>query len=86
MEYIIPTLRIAALIRMADRGALEERLAQLVELDEDQFLAGFHQQVQKEHEKAWHDRHLKIHILMVNHLVLLYDIKFDKFPEKFRMH
>jgi len=40
---------------MVDCRALEERLALLTELEEDRFFAGFHQQVQKEHEKAWHD-------------------------------
>ena len=42
MEYIIPSLRIAAMTGMSDREALEERLAQLEELEEEQFLAGFH--------------------------------------------
>ena len=32
---------------MMNRGALEERLVQLAELEEERFLAGFHQQVQK---------------------------------------
>ena len=45
-------LRIATLTGMADCEALEERLVQLAELEEDQFLAGFHQQVQKERETA----------------------------------
>jgi len=49
MEYIVPSLHIAAFIGMADLGALEEQLAQLMELKEDKFLAGFHHQVQKEH-------------------------------------
>lgn len=45
MEYIVPILRIAALMDMADLEALEEQLAQLMELEEDRFLVGFHQQV-----------------------------------------
>lgn len=32
MEYIVPSLRIVALIGMVDCGALEERLTQLVEI------------------------------------------------------
>lgn len=47
MEYIVPSLGIEALIGMIDRGALEERLAQLDEIEEKIFLAGFHQQLQK---------------------------------------
>ena len=52
MEYIVPSLRIAALTSMMDREALEERLAQLEEIKEEQFLVGFHQQVQNQGEKA----------------------------------
>ncbi len=35
MEYIVPSLCIASLTDMVDREALEERLAQLMELKED---------------------------------------------------
>lgn len=45
MEYIVPSLHIAALTDMADHEALEEPLTQLMELKEDLFLIGFHQQV-----------------------------------------
>jgi len=86
MEYIVPSLFIVTLTGMVDHGASEERLAQLAELKEDQFLVGFHQQVQKEREKSMHDRHIKICTFKVNDLVLLYDKMFDKFPGKFRMH
>lgn len=44
---------------MKDSGTIEDRLSQLFELEEDKFIAGFHQQVQKAREKAWHDRHIK---------------------------
>ena len=59
MEYIVPSLRIAAITGMANRGALEERFAQLKELEEEWFVAGFHQQVQKKQDKVWHDHHIK---------------------------
>lgn len=86
MEYIVPSLRITTLTGMTNRGALEERLAQLAELEEEIFLAGFHQQVQKHREKAWHDWHIRLRTFKLNYLVLLYDSKFDKFPGKLRMH
>jgi len=35
MEYIVPSLRIAATTGMVDHATLEERITQLVELDED---------------------------------------------------
>jgi len=86
MEYIVSILCITTFIGMMDRGALEERLTQLTELEEDRFLAGFHQQVTKERENAWHDQHIKMRTFKVNDLVLLYDSKFNKIPGKFRMH
>jgi hypothetical protein len=43
MEFILPSLCIAAITELSDTGAIEERLAQLVQLEEDWFVAGFHQ-------------------------------------------
>ena len=80
MEYILPSLRIAQLTKMADTDMMDERLAQLLNLEEDRFIIGFHQKVQKAREKAWHDRHIKHKIFQVGDLVLLYDSKFTKFP------
>ena len=86
MEYIVPSLRIAELTGMVDHRSLEERLTQLAKLEEDRFLAGFHQQVQKKRKKAWHNRHIKLQTFKVNALVLLYGSKFDKFTGKFQIH
>ena len=46
MEYIVPSLKIAVLADLADEETVEERLLHLVELEEDKFIVGFHQQVQ----------------------------------------
>lgn len=43
MEYIIPSLRIVVLAGMTDCESLEKILTQLEELEEEQFLARFHQ-------------------------------------------
>jgi hypothetical protein len=40
---------------MTERGAIQERLHQLLAMEEDQILAGFHQKVQEAKDKAWHD-------------------------------
>lgn len=52
MEYIVPSLRIAAFTDMVDSDIMEERMTQFLSREEDMFVAGFHQQVQKEREKA----------------------------------
>lgn len=69
MEYIVPSLHITTLTYMVDCKALEERITQLMELEEDQFLARFHQQVRKEREKAWNDHYIKLRTFKVNDLV-----------------
>ena len=78
--------RIEALTNMAYAKTMNEILLHLVGLEEDHFLEGFHQQVQKEREKAWHGRQIKNKIFKVGDLVLLYDSKFVKLPGKFCMH
>ena len=86
MEYTMPSVHIIVLTGMMDHEALEERLAQVDEIEEEIFLARFHQQVQKQCKSAWHHRHIKLCSFKVNGLVLIYDTKFDKFLQKFRMH
>jgi hypothetical protein len=86
MEYLVPSLIIDAFTNMDDTGTIQERLAQLVDLEEDIFVAGFHQQVQKEREKAYHDMHIKKKAFKQGDLVLVYDSKFIKHPGKFKMH
>lgn len=60
MEYIMLSLCIVVLIGMMDHKALEERLAWLDEVEEELFLAVFHQQAQQWHENTWHDQHIKL--------------------------
>ena len=55
-------------------------------MEEDQILAGFHQQVQKARDKVWHDRHIKRKMFKEGDLVFLYDNKALKHPGKLRMH
>ena len=42
--------------------------------------------MQKNREKAWHDRHIKSKAIKTRYLVLMYDSKFVWFPGKFCMH
>ena len=83
MEYIVPSLKIATLTYLANEEIVEERLLHLVELEEVKFIAGFHQQVQKNRKNAWHDRHINSKAIKEGDLVLMYDNKFVRFPGKF---
>jgi hypothetical protein len=84
MEYLVPSLRIVSFAGMDNTGVVRESLSQLVELEEDIFVAGFHHQVQKEREKAYHDRNIKKKVFKQGDLVMVYESKFMKHPRKFR--
>jgi transposase InsO family protein len=43
MEYLVASLRIVAFTGMDDTDVVQYRLMQLIELEEDRFIAGFHQ-------------------------------------------
>ena len=47
MEYIVPILRIAAATSMDNAEALEERIAHVIQLEEDCFIPVFYQRVEK---------------------------------------
>ena len=86
MEYIIPNFYIAVEMGMEDAKALEEHVAQLLQLDEDCFIIGLQQQVVKDQHKPWHGHHIKQKQFEVGDLVLLYDSKFIKHLGKLQMY
>jgi hypothetical protein len=45
MEFIVLSLCIVTLTELTDSSVVERRLSELVELEEDHFVIGFHQQV-----------------------------------------
>jgi hypothetical protein len=55
-------------------------------MEEDRILPGFHQQVKKERDKAWHDRHIKKKMFKEGDLVFLYGNKSFQHSRKIRMH
>ena len=48
MEYIVPSLHIAAMTSMDDEASLEERATQLINIEEDRFISSFHQRVEED--------------------------------------
>jgi hypothetical protein len=71
---------------MKERLTIKERLNQLMDMEEDRIMEGFHQEVQKERDKSWHDIHIKRKIFKEGDLVFLYDSKCFQHPGKFKMH
>jgi hypothetical protein len=55
-------------------------------MEEDRILAGFHQEVQKARDKAWHDRHIERKDFKEGDLFLVYDSKSLHHLRKLRMH
>jgi len=45
MEFIVPSLCIFAMEELTDSATMEKILLELIELEEDRFITGFHQQV-----------------------------------------
>ena len=86
MEYIVPRLRIVVIIEMMDVNVVEEILSQLLQLEEEFFVAGFHQSVEKQRKKACHDQHINRKQFEVRGIVLMYDKKFLKHPGKLKTH
>jgi hypothetical protein len=86
LEFPVPILRVETITNMTERGAVKERLNQLMEIEEDMIMEGFHQESHKARDKAWHDRHIKRKSFKDKDLVFLYDIIFLQCPGKFRMH
>ena len=58
MEYIVPIMCLEVVIGINDEGEIEKILVQLVRLEEDNFIASFHQQVEKDGQKVWYDLHV----------------------------
>jgi hypothetical protein len=71
---------------MIERGVVQERLIQLMQMEEERILAIFHQEVHKARDKAQNDKHIKNKSFKEGELVLLYDKKKFQHPGKFGMH
>ena len=71
---------------MIDIDAIEQRLSQLIQMEDECFVAGFHQNTEKQRPKAWHDHHIRTKHFEFGGLFLLYDKKFLKYPWKLKTH
>jgi hypothetical protein len=86
MEFIMLSMCIETITDISDSSIIEERLSQLLQLEEDRFVTVFHQQVQKAREKACHDQHIKKKKFKFGDLVLLYENKFMQHNRNSRKH
>jgi hypothetical protein len=59
VEFITLILFIVRVTKMTNDESLAARIAKLMELEEARFLADFHQTMEKDRQKSWHDQHIK---------------------------
>jgi hypothetical protein len=52
LEFLVPNLCVEAITSRTERVTVHERLSQIMEMEEDRILTGFHQEVQKERDKS----------------------------------
>jgi hypothetical protein len=71
LEFLVRSLCIETITNMTEQGVVQERLSQLMIMEEDRILAGFHQEVWKERDKAWNDRHINKKNFKDGNLVLV---------------
>jgi hypothetical protein len=86
LEYLVPSMHVAAITNMTERVIVQEKINQLMIMEEDNILVGIDQEVQRERDKAWHDIHIKRKYFKEGDLVLVYDIKSLHHLGKLRMH
>jgi hypothetical protein len=77
---------IAFITNTTERGTSQERLSQLMEVEGERIMVGFHLDVQKSKDKAWNDRHIKNKKFKEGYLVLLYENKYLQHLRKSMMH
>ena len=73
---------IADILHIDVENDRKERLIQLYKLEEHRLIAIQHQEIQKQQQKAWHDRNIKNKNLSVGNLVLLYNSQVKRKPKK----
>ena len=87
-EVVVPlhfrkqTLEIDKVLKLDIGEAKNKRLFQLQKLEENRVIALWHQEAQKQQQKAWHDINIKLKNILVGDLVLLYDSRIKGKPCK----
>jgi hypothetical protein len=52
LEFPVPSLCVATITNMSERGTIQEKLNQLMGMEEDRIISGFHQEVNKSRDKS----------------------------------
>jgi hypothetical protein len=61
---------------MSKEELVAQRLMELQEIEEIDFLADFHQSIEKARKKYWHNRQINTKVFSQGYKVLLYDVHY----------
>jgi hypothetical protein len=78
--------RVAVVAKFDESKSVNSRMYQLNKLEKERLIAINHQEVQKQQQKAWYDRHIKKKDIKDGDLVLLYDSRIKGKPRKLEKH
>lgn len=85
LNFVVPRFFISIYTRMIDDKSLQNRMNELMELEENRLLTGFIQLIKKNMQKEFHDRNINTKLLERNTLLIIYDSKFFKNIWKLQM-
>ena len=85
MEFLVPTMRIAVHNRLSKNESLQQRMEELLKLDEDRLKAYWVTTTIQRRRKRWVDRHSKLWFLNVCTPVLLFNTKSGLLPGKLQL-
>ena len=85
MEFVVPSLRVAMTEKLLPEDSVENRVDQLMQLEEDRIQSSYIASVIRNRRTDWVNRHQKQKIFKEQDLVLVYRSKLGKHPGKLRM-
>ena len=75
MEFLVPSLRIAAENKLSPADLVNHRFDQLLELEEDRLQSTYVAEIIQQRRQAWVNRNIKFKLFKEKDLVLLYNSK-----------
>ena len=85
MEYLVPSLRVAAENRLSPEDSVNHRLDQLLGLEEDRLQSAYIAEIIQQRRQAWVNRNIKLKIFKEDDLVLLYNSKLGSHVGKLKL-
>ena len=85
MEFVVPSLRVAADQRLPWEASLQIRQQQLNQLEEDRTVSSYVSDIIQSRRQAWVNRNIKFKIFKEGYWVMLYNSKLGPHPGKLKL-